>query len=151
MRKIMVFAAACLFLAACKKDKFTTAPQIKYKSISPTSVSSGVVGAAPPVLTLSITDSEGDLGRKAGKDTSWIYIKSLLNNKLDSFLFPDIELAGKKNFQADVLVNLPLYCKPRPGGVRHVDTLFYDVYVKDFAENKSNTIRTENGVLFTCQ
>ncbi len=151
MRKIMIIVAACLFFAACKKDKYTTAPQIKYKSINPLSTSSGVVGAPNPVLTIGVTDAEGDLGQKAGKDSAWIYVRTLLTNELDSFLFPDLQLAGKKNFQADILINLPLKCKPRPGGVVHTDTLFYDVYIKDFAENKSNILRTEEGVLYTCK
>jgi hypothetical protein len=151
MRKIMVIVAAVLFLTACNKDKFTTAPQIEYRSIDPIRVSAFVAGAVNPVLTIRVTDGEGDLGFKSGKDTAWIHVRNILTNRRDSFLFPDIDQAGKKNLKADILVTLPLDCKPQPGGVRHVDTLFYEVFVRDFGKNKSNTIRTSDAVLYNCQ
>ena len=95
-----------------------------------------------PIITLSVTDSEGDLGFKTGKDTSYVYIKNLLINRLDSFVMPDIQSVTTKNFQAEIRINvfdvLRGSSRPRP----KVDTLIYEIYIADFAKNKSNKVTT---------
>ena len=80
MRNTLVIFIISLLAVSCSKDKYTSAPQIQFKSVSPDRVSSGVTLGSPdiPVITLSVTDSEGDLGFKTGTDTSYIYIKNLL-------------------------------------------------------------------------
>lgn len=133
---------------ACKKDKFTTAPQISYESINPNVVFSNLPFQPMPVLTLKVTDAEGDLGLN-GTDTSRIYIKNLLTGKIDSSLiFPDLSGATSKNFKADVEIELNtstiLEGTTRPSP--KTDTAFYEVYIKDFAKNKSNVIKTNDPV-----
>jgi hypothetical protein len=156
MRYFIAIVVGGLFLASCKKDKYTTAPQITYKSIqnnvqnSSTPVSDG----ANAKIIFSVTDGEGDLGLKSGKDTAYIFIKSLLTNDVDSVLFPDLSSVSKKDFKATVtfgLTNNVLKCRPVPGNLTHVDTIYYEVYVRDFAKNKSNVIRTGDPVFYTCQ
>ena len=148
---LIVFVAS---LSACKKDKFTTAPQIKFKSISPDNAASDLTfnqRQFAPKLTIEITDAEGDVGLVPNIDTSRIYIKNLLLNKLDSFDMPEA-LPGTKNFKANVEINLynTLGCRlvgpPRP----RTDTIYYEVYVKDFAKNKSNVITTDKPVYYRC-
>ena len=152
MRYTLLIASVVLGLAACNKDKFTTAPQISYKSIKPNFISGNIpiTGQLLPVLTFHITDAEGDIGFNAGSDTAIIYIKNLLTNTSDSFFFPKLTNATSKNFQADVDVNINtnnlLKASTRPAP--KTDTLFYEVYVKDFAKNKSNTIVTGDPVYF---
>ena len=144
MRNTLVIFIISLLAVSCSKDKYTSAPQIIFKSDSPERVSSGVTLGSPeiPVITISITDSEGDLGFKTGTDTSYIYIKNLLINRLDSFVLPDIQSVTTKNFQADIRINvfdvLRGSTRPRP----KVDTLRYEIYVVDFAKNKSNKVTT---------
>ena len=108
MRNTLVIFIICLLAISCSKDKYTSAPQIKFESVSPDRVSSGVTLGSPeiPVITLSVTDSEGDLGFKTGTDTSYIYIKNLLINRLDSFVLPDIQSVTTKNFQAEIRINV---------------------------------------------
>ena len=150
MRYTLLFTIAVLFFGGCKKDKFTTEPQIKYKSISPTSVSV-VSGGADPVLTIHVTDAEGDVGITT-KDTAFIYMKNLLTNDFDSLPFPDLQTAAKSNFEADVDITTTkvFKCRSLPGGQLHTDTLYFEIYIKDFAKNKSNVIRTDQPVYFTC-
>ena len=74
------------------------------------------------------------------------HITNLLNapHTLDSVLFPKITGISKKNLSVNVQVDFehgqiltsPPLALPRP----YVDTVFYEVYVKDQAKNKSNTI-----------
>jgi hypothetical protein len=150
MRYSLLFAIAILFFTTCKKDKYTTAPQIEFRSINPNTAFSNVSCNFQdiPVLTLRVTDAEGDLGFIDGSDTSYVFIKNLLTNDLDSVKLPDIRTAAVKNFSADIDINLCAFLaastRPRP----KTDTLYFDVYVRDFAKNVSNTIRTTEPVYF---
>ncbi len=150
MRHLILFAILILSLTACKKDKFTSVPQISYKSISPNTAYSnfGCNFQTIPVLTIHITDAEGDLGYIQGNDTSYVFIKNLLNNKLDSVKLPDIQIAAVKNFSADIDISLcnflAVSTRPRP----KTDTLYFEVYVRDFAKNKSNIVKTGDPVYF---
>jgi hypothetical protein len=152
MRQTLVFTIAILFLTACKKDKFTTVPQITFKSISPTDITIGTT-SPDPVVTIHITDAEGDIGITA-KDTAFIYMKNLLTNHFDSVAFPDLQAAAKSKFEADVDITLSkvFKCKSLPGNPPpiHTDILYFEIYVKDFAKNKSNVIKTDQPVFYTC-
>jgi hypothetical protein len=152
MKNILPLLCLITLLLSCKKDKFTTAPQIAFKSVDPnyTSIS---LGSVTPQITFSITDKEGDIGAKVGVDTAYVYLKNNLTGKFDSLAFPDLESAGKSSFKADVSVSIAkvLQCKSLPGGAEHIDTLYFDVYVRDFARNKSNTITTPDPIYFKCR
>ncbi len=152
MRNILLFAFLLLAFTACKKDKFSTEPQIKFESVNP-NVASIQIGSRIPEITFSITDKEGDIGQKPGVDTAFIYLKNNLTGKSDSLPFPDLAAAGKTNFKADVAVSIAkvLECKSLPSGALHVDTLYFDVYVRDFERNKSNVITTGAPIFFTCR
>lgn len=151
MRYSLLLIITIFFFTACKKDKFTTVPQIKFKKLSHNAVDLSPTSAVP-IVTLNVTDAEGDLGITA-KDTAFIYMKNLLTNTFDSVPFPDLQSAAKSNFQADVDVTISkvLKCKPIPGGGLHTDTLYFEFYIKDFAKNKSNVITTTEAVYFTCR
>lgn len=151
MRYTLVLTIAILLFTSCNKDKFTTVPQIEYKKLSHNAVDL-LPTSAVPVITIHITDAEGDIGFTA-KDTAFIYMKNLLTNKFDSVPFPDLQGATKNNFQADIDITISkvLDCRPIPGGGLHTDTLYFEIYVKDFAKNKSNVISTPDPVYFTCR
>jgi len=152
MKNILLFAFLLLAFTACKKDNFSTEPQIKFVSVNP-NVASIQIGSRIPEITFSITDKEGDLGQKPGVETAFIYLKNNLTGKSDSLPFPDLAAAGKESFKADVSVsiNKVLECKSLPSGALHVDTLYFDVYVRDFKRNKSNVITTGAPIFFTCR
>ena len=154
MRTTFILIVSVLVFASCNKDKYTTAPQIRFKSVSPDVAISGLATtrANAPRLTIEVTDAEGDIGFIEGKDTSRVYIKNLKSGNLDSFYLPDIQTASIKNFKGDVVVNLfdALDCiDPGPARPR-IDTTYYEVYIKDFAKNKSNVIVTDKPVYYHC-
>ena len=150
MRYILIIAALCSIYSSCKKDKFTTIPQIKYKSTKPNTAYSNIPvnQQGIPVLTITVTDAEGDLGFKSLKDTSYIVIKNLLTGKKDSLILPDIQTSAGKDFEGDISVTLSNFLgastRPRP----KTDTLYFEVYIKDFAKNKSNVIKTGDPVFY---
>ena len=149
MRNTILIAVLSLIIISCSKDKFKVEPQIKFKSIKPNTASSSITrdNLNIPVLTVSVTDGNGDLGYIAGKDTSYIFIKNLTTNRQDSFVLPNLSSVAGKNFEADIAVTLFNVLggssRPRP----KTDTLFFEVYVRDFAKNKSNVI-VSNDPLF---
>jgi hypothetical protein len=142
MRYTLSFALCLLFFTACNKDKYTTAPQIRYKSLIPNLVNKNLVFQAMPVLKIEVTDAEGDLGLTRS-DTARIFIKNLVTGKIDSTLMlPDLSGAANKNFKGDIDINfdtniiLEGTTRPSP----KTDTIRYEIYIKDFAKNKSNVL-----------
>jgi hypothetical protein len=150
MRYTLLFTIAILGLTACKKDKYTSAPQIEFKSINPNTAFSNFSCAFQdiPVLTIHVTDAEGDLGFINGKDTSYVFIKNLLNNKLDSVQLPDLLNAAVKNFSADIDISLCDFLAASTRPSPKTDTLYFEVYIRDFAKQVSNTIRTADPVFY---
>ncbi len=149
MRYTLFAAIIILGLAACKKDKFTTAPQISYKTLKPNTVYHNLSIQPAPVLTLHVTDAEGDLSFVPGHDSAWIYMKNLLTLGRDSLQFPDLTGVTTSNFQFDLDIpltsNILIHGTP---GLHKTDTLYYEVYIIDAAKNKSNVITTKDPVYF---
>ncbi len=151
MRYSLLISILALSFISCNKDKYTTAPQLVFKSFSPNEGSNHNTFADQPVMILEITDAEGDLGFIKGKDTAKVYIKNMLTLKEDSMFFPDLQAASKSNFKASIEIglytvmggrSLPLNQRP------YSDNLQFEVYVKDFAKNKSNVILTDKPFTF---
>ncbi len=147
MRYTLLAILVVILFTTCKKDKFTTVPQISFKSVKPDFYFQGSVDAASyPNITIHVTDAEGDLGFIAGKDTSFIYFTNLRTNKFDSVALPDISTAANKNFEGDVEVNMKQFAGV-PNATKK-DTIYYKIYVKDFAKNKSNEIQTDKPIYY---
>ena len=151
MRYTLIISILAVCFISCNKDKYTTAPQISFKSFDPNQGSNHNTFSDQPVMVLEITDAEGDLGFINGHDTARVYIKNMLTLKEDSIDFPDLAAARKSNFKANIEVglfsvmggrNLPFSSRP------YQDNLQFQVYVKDFAKNKSNVILTDKPFTF---
>ncbi len=155
MKYLVLSALVCFFVVSCKKGDGNTAPEISFKSITPIFSVNALAGQpnSVAILTINIKDAEGDIGFTDGKDTSYVYVKNVTVPpfKIDSFKFPsNLSNVTTKNFKAEVEVNLIAngqsilynYTPLRPGIKR--DTIFFEVFVKDFGKNKSNIIRTND-------
>lgn len=150
MRQVILAVAFAAFCVSCNKNKYTTAPQIKFKSITSPFIFTLDVKQSP-ILTIEITDAEGDIGFKDGKDTSYVYVKNLTIPPFlsDSFKFPkSISAVTGKDFKADVDVAIRSILSTSANAAPYTDTLFFEVYVKDFAKNKSNVIKTDKPLLY---
>ena len=147
MRYTLIIVAVALFFTACKKDKFTTVPQISFKSVKPDFYIQGTIDPASlPVLTIHVTDAEGDLGFISGKDTSFVYLLNLRTNKFDSVVLPNLSTAAQKSFEADISINMKQFLGVPVNNKK--DTIYYKVYLKDFAKNKSNEIQTGKPIYY---
>ena len=142
MNRIVFFASILLFAASCKKDKYTSEPQISFKSYS-FNVAYVIAGQQSPEMKLGLTDAEGDLGY-SDKPT-YVYVKNITTPpfKQDSFLLPDLSSLTRKNLNVDVDVKINSVLTNSGQTIRpYTDTLFFEVFVKDLAGNKSNVIST---------
>ena len=156
MRYIIVTSLILLTFLSCGKNKYTSIPQIRFKSITSPFVISNTSGSKP-ILIFELTDAEGNFGFKEGQDSSYIYIKNTKAPfKLDSFKFPAaLAKAVKKNFKGDVEVNLlgdgtgGTSAVPSIPAGKNRDTVYYEIYVKDFTKNKSNVITNTDPFIIT--
>ena len=155
MKNTLLIVCVMLALVSCKKDKFETTPKISFVDVSPNSFSSDMTVLfkdLAPKLIIKVTDAEGDFGGTANTDSSYIYIKNLLTNTLDSVRFPNLERAPKNNFEAEVSVNLFDFLEcvdPDPARPR-IDTTYYEVYITDAKKHKSNVITTTKPAYYQC-
>ena len=140
-------------LFSCNKDKFSNEPQLTFIKFDRTQASNLELGnEVPPHIFLELTDGNGDVGLIPGKDTSKIYIKNLLTNKVDSsLLFPDIRSSATKNFKGELKISLRSIMSGRdlPTSSRpYQDTIYFEIYITDFAKNKSNVIVTQQPFVY---
>ena len=151
MRQLIIAVVLVAVCFSCNKNKYTTAPQIKFKSITPSFSQLNTNVLESPILTIEVTDAEGDIGFKDGKDTSYVYVKNLTVPpfRLDSLQFPKtLSAIAGKDFKADVDIAVRSLLASAGGTPPFADTLYFEVYVKDFAKHKSNVIRTDKPLLF---
>ncbi len=142
MRFLFVFFAIVI-VAGCTKNKFTTKPQLKVKSINSTDIS----GSQTLIIVLDLTDKEGDF-------TSFFGVKKTVaacpgSNFLDTTLFqlPQDFIDTKKK-EGDVTITLDQIHRGAntclaPGGGVKVDTAIYSFWTRDLAGNVSDTVSTE--------
>ncbi len=140
-KSILIFCV--VLLASCDKDRFTTEPQIKFLSLNPNSWNSDNTSLIGPKLRFQLTDREGDLGWRADAP-SYVYIRLSRDTTepYDSLRFPSMQLADPKNLNAEVEIDITEALPPPHFPRDYMDTLYFDVYVKDRANHSSNIIRT---------
>lgn len=148
MRFAFLFSLITL-LASCSKDKYTSEPQIEFKSIKPNTYKAGSTQFIQgPVLTIQLKDLEGDFGFNDNQDTSYVYVKNITTPpfNIDSLKFPTASAIKRKNLNAEVAVDLASGSGLLGYSGSGTDTLYFEIYVKDFAKHKSNVIKTPTPV-----
>lgn len=145
--KILILLALPVMFYACKKDTYTTKPQIKVKSINSTTLSPGSL----LVFQLEFTDAEGDV-----QDTLYIQkfsrvcptqpgVQFNTKNKVPDFS-PTSNLSGIFEISYAYNINMPGTLNISGCGTKN-DTAYFKFWLKDKANNISDTIITENIVL----
>ena len=144
MRNTILIAVICLAICGCTKNKFSTIPQLKYKSVNTNELSNGQIIQ----FKLSYSDAEGDL-----QDS--IYVEKYGTNCPDSrfkqyYNMPNFPVV--KNSEGEILVsygygvpNYPLIQSPQCPGKN--DTCYFRFMIQDKAKNKSDTVNSETIVI----
>ncbi|MCC7400416.1 MAG: hypothetical protein IT214_02930 [Chitinophagaceae bacterium] len=142
MRYFFIVIVA-LIVAGCTKNKFTTKPQLKIKSINSTDIS----GPQTLVIVLSLTDKQGDY-------STFFAVKKTVascpsSNFTDStlFLLPQSFIDTKKT-EGEITVTLDQIHRGAntclaPGGGVKADTAIFSFWTRDRAGNLSDTVSTK--------
>lgn len=142
MRNTILFSIFVLFLIACNKNKYTTAPQLKYKSANTKQLHRGETLR----MTLTFTDAEGDLTDKifiqkivkpCAADPSGGFIDS-------SHVLPFFPTTKD---QAGELLITYTYNELNPLCNRN-DTAIFKFVLRDKALNKSDTAVSDPIIIF---
>ena len=144
MRKTVLFSMIIFLLISCNKDKYTTKPQLTYKSANKTVFRSGDVIQ----FTLTFTDAEGDL-----EDSLYVekFEPKCVNSRFKQ-LYKIPTFPTSKNQSGEITVtygynvsNLPPILGPQC--LNRNDTCVFKFVLKDKAQNKSDTAISETIVL----
>jgi hypothetical protein len=140
MRNTILFSIFILFMVSCKKDKYTTAPQLKYKSTNKKELRQGET----LTMKLSFTDAEGDLLA----DSSLLVLKVVPRCTASSFSqyyrIPDFP-TGKN--QAGEIVITYTYNDINPKCNRN-DTAVFKFVMRDKQKNKSDTAVSDQIIIY---
>ncbi len=126
------------FLSGCNKDKFTTKPSLKFKSVNTTVLNQG----QSLIFDLSFTDAEGDL-------TDTIFITKFEPNCAASGFdaaYPIPAFPTGKNQKGDAIVTFD-YNGVSPKCFPRNDTAVFKFVLKDKAQNVSDTVVSPNIVI----
>ena len=137
-QRLLLILVLTLIVMACNKDKFTTEPIVKVKSISPGTVNSGDV----IVLKSKFTDDEGDL------DSVYVVYKWYNGNtvvKNDTIRYPvSLMNIPSKLREADLNVTFEYNTnnnpdlRPLPGVSLRDTTASFGLVLIDKASHRSN-------------
>lgn len=132
MRYKILISIFTLFLFSCKKDKYTTVPQLKYKSVNTKTLHRGETLA----MTLTFTDAEGDL---TDSITVQKIVKACPDRSNSSFtqLYKIPTFPTSKNQTGNIVVTYS-YNDVNPTCNRN-DTAIFKFVLRDQAKNKSDT------------
>jgi hypothetical protein len=157
--KYTLYLALFVAFATCiRPPNYPIEPQIQFVGMTKTTMRQGFAFEDSLHVTLTFTDGDGDLGGVSGKDSLNVYITDKRNNKPveQTFRIPFVPEAGAKNgisgeikFLMYTTCCLSLEpCKATPN--HPIDTLVYELYIKDRAGHKSNAIQTKP-ILLQCK
>lgn len=137
MRKTLLFSILILLFAGCKKDKYTTVPQLKYESVNTTTLNRN----QNLVFTLSFTDAEGDL---AGSLTVQKVVRICPNGADGGFIqpYPLPAFPSTKNQQGNITVTFN-YNDVSPKCFPRNDTAIFKFVLSDKANHLSDTAVSE--------
>jgi len=135
MRYTFLIAILLLTLGSCNKNKFSSTPSLKFKSVNSTDLyNQGVI-----TFTLHFTDAEGDL-------TDSLYVQELVANCPASdvaSLFAIPSFPTTKDIQGDLTVNLGYnrsdYLSVSPQ-CQENDTAVFRFALRDKAHHVSDTV-----------
>ncbi len=145
--KILILLIFGSFFYSCSKDTYTTKPQISFNNASATVLNQGNI----VTFTIDFTDKEGDV-----QDTLWVQkisrtcpttagVQFTSKNKVPNFT-PTPNLKGKMEISFVYNANVPgtpsiIGCSNKN------DTSYFKFWLKDKAQNRSDTISSPDIIL----
>lgn len=145
--KLLILLTITFFFSSCKKEEFNTKPTLSFGEVNTTQLRQGNL----LIFTLNFTDKEGDI-----QDTLWVQkisrtcpttpgVQFISRNKVPDFTGTP-NLKGKLEITFVYNANVPgtpsiVGCNNRN------DTAFFRFWLKDKANNRSDTISSPDIIL----
>lgn len=152
---LYLLCVSAAFAYCISPPDYPIEPQITFSNMTKTVMHQGYGSEDSVYITLSFTDGDGDLG---SKDSLNVFITDKRSNKPieQTYRIPFVPEAGAKNgISGEIRFLMYTTCclslepcrlpPPRP-----TDTLVYEIYIKDRAGHKSNTVLT-NPIQLQCK
>ena len=150
--KILLFSTLVVAFAACiSPPDYPIQPEIKFLGLSKNVMRQGLLGIEDSLfLSFSFTDGDGDLGSLGqGKDSVNIFLTDKRTNQpSERFRIPYVPEQGAGNgISGDIrLLLFTTCCNVLPpceaSTTKPIDTLIYEISIKDRAGHESNKILT---------
>lgn len=143
MRYIILGSIFTLFLFSCKKDKYTTVPQLKYKSVNTKVLHPGET----IIFTLSFTDAEGDLLADSALLVNKFVARCKGSNFTEYYKLPaDFPTSKNQSGELKVTYNYPAQNFLGPQCNKN-DTAVFKFVLRDKANNRSDTAVSDQIVI----
>ena len=135
----LLYTLLLIFLFSCKKENpISDIPEIAFISISPTIVQEF---SDEITVNISYSDKNGDLGEN-NPDVKNMFVKDNRNEIVYEYRIPELTPSGSNiSIQGNFDIKISGTGITDESSSQKVD---YDIYVKDRAANKSNTITTSS-------
>ena len=159
--KYTLFLSIAMIIACTKPPDYSDTPEIAFISLSKDELIAGNNLTESLTLTISFTDGDGDIGIDDG--TPSVFFKDLRDgSEFITFFAPVIPEQGVGNgISGEMYIKVSTTCciHPDPNQTDGctgdfsdypIDSLVYEVYIKDRAGNKSNIIET-NPITLLCE
>jgi len=141
-------------MACINAPDYPDEPEIEYIGLSKSTLDQNSLNTDSLFVTFSFTDGDGDLGHEPADTSRNIFIKDLrTGNFQDKFKSPYIPEEGIGNgITGDIELLLFTTCCLFPDASIPpcsapdqfpLDTVIYEIFIKDRAGNESNKIKTE--------
>jgi len=138
MRRL-TYILIVLLLFACKKDDaLSVVPTIEFQSISPLTAQEYIDDI---IITISYADEDGDLGENS-PDIDNLFVEDSRNGIVYHYRIPQLAPNGN-----EISIEGNFNIKINGTGITDESSsqqVNYNIYVKDRAGNKSNTITTSS-------
>ena len=138
MRKVTYLLFVISLIACEKEDSTHFFPEIVFESISPDSAQEY---SDSIVITISYSDRDGNLGEN-NPDIHNLFVQDNRNDIEYEYRIPELTPSG-----SDISITGNFNIKINGTGITDESSsqkVDYDIYVKDRAANKSNTITTSS-------
>ena len=135
----LTYILIVLLLFACKKDEtLSVVPTIEFQSINP-SIAQEYIDDI--IITISYADEDGDLGENS-PDIDNLFVEDSRNGIVYHYRIPQLAPNGN-----EISIEGNFNIKINGTGITNESSsqkVNYNIYVKDRAGNKSNTITTSS-------
>ena len=150
----MFFCVLCTLLSCIKPPDYSNIPVLEFRSLSKNTMNQGVFEEDSIELVLYFTDGDGDFGFEAQSNAKNVFIKdNRTNETFREYKAPFVPTQGSTNgISGTIAIRIYSTCCifPEASGIFPCtqtedfpfNDLTLDIYIKDRAENQSNSVTT---------